>query len=88
MRRSSFDWTTAKRRRWRQQADRRRQSSFVRRLHTESLEDRCLLTVITVDTKCPLDTFPNFMIFLIKQLADGRFTVVNFFEKVIATPFF
>ena len=50
MRRSSFDWTTAKRRRWRQQADRRRQSSFVRRLHTESLEDRCLLTVITVDT--------------------------------------
>ena len=42
-------WRHVKRR-WRQHSDRRREFFWIRRLHSEPLEDRHLLAVITVDT--------------------------------------
>ena len=49
MRRFFSSWRNVKRQ-WRQHADRRREFFFVRRLRSESLEDRRLLAVITVNT--------------------------------------
>ena len=50
MRHSISRWHNVKRR-LRQHSDRRRESFFARRLHSEALEARHLLAVMTVDTE-------------------------------------